>query len=159
MNPYLKRIITSAATWQAICGVFNAVAVSLNPPIPPVIVASVNGLIVAISAGFVVANVQGYAIEQKAEIAQRAAREAIAEADERSIKAEKAIAEHKAAVGRWKGYQVAPEWRGPAMATTSGGYSTLQAQPVDDANAPVGGIVTKDLRAALNIVEPPNARG
>lgn len=132
MNPYLNRIITSAATWQAVCGVFNAVAVSLNPPIPPVIVASVNGLIVAISAGFVVANVQGYAIEKAA-----------------TVKADKAIAAERAryaeiAPSLWKeSVYVKPDpWKGyPAnqlYATEAGVEAGSGGFAPNDANAPTG---------------------
>ena len=66
MNVYLRRILSAAATWQALAGVFNAAAVSMTPPMAPVLQASINALIVAISAGFVAAHVRGAAITDEA---------------------------------------------------------------------------------------------
>lgn len=65
---YFWRILTRPATWQAVAGVFNAAAVSMMPPMAPVLQAAINALIVAISGAFIMSDTWSYVAERRSEI-------------------------------------------------------------------------------------------
>lgn len=68
----LERFLKYAPLWTALAALFNAVAVSLTPPMAPALQAAINGLILVIGSFFVGQMVVG---EVKTGIAERKLRE------------------------------------------------------------------------------------